>query len=61
MVEKAKIGDWVRIMRGGVLVIAEVRYIDRSGYGSKYVLDTGGTTDDDNVYEVRRKKEPTND
>jgi hypothetical protein len=55
--EKAKVGDWVRIMRSGQLVIGEVRYIQEEGYYSKYVLDIGGTTDDDNVYEVRSPRE----
>ena len=58
MSKKAKVGDWIRIMRNGLLSIAEVRYIHYDGWKDRYILDIGGSTDEDGIYEVRPAPEP---
>ena len=50
---KVNIGDWVRIMHGGSLVIAEVRYVKNDGWKTKYIFDHHGDGDDDDILEVR--------
>lgn len=60
-IPKAKVGDWVRIMRGGALVLTEVRYAHDDGWKIKYVFDHHGHGDDDDILEVRSPKEPPND
>lgn len=50
---KAKVGDWVRIMRGGSLVLAEVRYVKNDGWETHYTYDNHGGGNDDDILEVR--------
>lgn len=51
---KVEVGDWVRIMRGGSLVIAEVRYVKNDGWKTHYTFDQHGGGDDEDIYEVRK-------
>lgn len=50
---KAKVGDWVRIMRGGSLVLAEVRYVVDDGWEPRYTLDHHGSAVNEDLLEVR--------
>ena len=50
---KAKVGDWVRIMRGGSLVLAEVRYVRNDGWEIHYTYDNHGGGNDEDILEVR--------
>ena len=49
-----KVGDWVRIMRGGSLVLAEIRYVKDDGWKTHYTYDNHGGGDDDDILEARR-------
>lgn len=51
---KAAVGDWVRIMRGGSLVIAEVRYVKNDGWRTHYTFDHHGGGDENDILEVRK-------
>lgn len=53
---KAKVGDWVRIMRGGSLVLAEVRYVRDDGWKVHYTFDHHGGGDNDDILEVRSEE-----
>ena len=51
---RAKIGDWVRFMRGGKLVIGKVEYLEPvyTMIGAQYHTDVG-SVHDEYVLEVR--------
>ena len=50
---KAKIGDWVRFYRGGILIIGVVNYIGADIWCKDEYFTDAGVVSEDSVKEVR--------
>jgi hypothetical protein len=50
---KFKVRDWVRFIRDGRLVIAEVQYTKADALGVVYVVDHGGEVRESEILEAR--------
>lgn len=55
-----RVGDWVRVMRGGILVIAVVNYVRPNQWSistPEFQTDTAGVVQREDIWEIRRAAE----
>jgi|WetSurSiteA1Bulk_404760.scaffolds.fasta_scaffold00002_11 hypothetical protein len=54
-----RVGDWVRFMRNGLLVLSEVEYVKKDRLSYIYGMDiitTNGSVPEKDILEIRREK-----